>query len=76
MKKNNKTTIRPYHSNPKYIDYLEKCREICNKIYMARNITLREDIIIEALKEIDKLQSHECFNDDNAEINTEYINDR
>lgn len=55
--------LKPYHKNIDYIDYLEKCHDICNKIYMARNITLREDRIIEALKEIDKLPGHKCFRD-------------
>ena len=56
---------RPSHKNPDYLEYLEECHSICNKIYIARNITLREDRIIEALKEIDKLQNHKCWKDEN-----------
>lgn len=55
--------IKPYHSNPDYLEYLEKCREICNKIYIARNISLREECILKQLKEIDKLPAHKCFKD-------------
>ena len=56
--------LATYHKNPDYIEYLEECHKICNQIYMARNITLREDKIIEALKEIDNLQNHKCWKDE------------
>lgn len=34
---------------------LEVLKEICNRIYIARNITLNNDSILEQLKMIDKL---------------------
>ncbi len=58
-----KNLLQPYHTNPDYIDYLEQCRAICNRIYICRNISLNEAGIIEELKKIDKLQNHKCFKD-------------
>ena len=40
---------------PSYREIAAKCYDICGKIYIARNITLSEDGILEQLKEIDKL---------------------
>ena len=37
------------------LDRLEKCSAICQKIYIARNITLSEKDLLDALKEIDIL---------------------
>lgn len=58
-----KGTFRPsaQHFNPDYLDYLEQCRAICNRIYIARNISLNEKAILEELKKIDKLNNHKCF---------------
>lgn len=42
---------RYLNSREKY----EKASEICNKIYIARNISMSQEKIIEQLKEIDKL---------------------
>lgn len=50
-----KFELKPYHSSPKYIKFLEECHSICNSIYIHRNITLNELKIIEELKKIDKL---------------------
>ena len=36
-------------------DIAEVCREICNKIYIARNITLDNNMIIKQLERIDYL---------------------
>lgn len=58
-----KLKLQPYHRNPDYLEYLEKCKDICNKIYMYRNITLNEAGIIKELKKIDKLNNHKCFGD-------------
>lgn len=55
--------LQLYHKNPKYINYLEQCRAICNRIYICRNISLNEVGIIKELKKIDKLQNHQCFKD-------------
>jgi len=54
----------PIYKNPDYLDYLDKCRRICNKIYIARNISLDDAAIIDQLKQIDKLNSHKCWDDD------------
>lgn len=40
----------------------EKLRSICNRIYIARNIGLNPDIIIECLEEIDSLFREENMN--------------
>jgi hypothetical protein len=40
----------------------EKLRSICNRIYIARNISLNPDIIIECLEEIDALFREENMN--------------
>ena len=53
-----KMKLQPYHKNPDYIEYLEKCKDICHRIYIAQNIALREDIILQQLKEIDKLMAN------------------
>ena len=55
--------IPPYYSNPDYLEYLEECQAICNRIYVCRNISLNEKGIIEELKKIDKLNNHKCFKD-------------
>ena len=52
-----KFKLYPYHSNSDYIEHLEKCQEICQKIYICRNISLNKAGIIEQLKEIDKLMA-------------------
>ena len=52
------TPIVPANQTLVYNDYLDlykKCHDICAKIYIARNITLDERVIINQLKEIDKL---------------------
>lgn len=58
-----KFKLQPYHKNPDYIEYLEECKSICNRIYTARNVTVSEKAIIEELKKIDKLPGHKCFKD-------------
>lgn len=40
---------------PSYREIAAKCYDICGKIYIARNISLSEESILEQLKEIDKL---------------------
>ena len=44
------------------LDQLLTLKEICNKIYIARNISLSHESVLEQLKEIDKL-----FRDNEAE---------
>lgn len=44
-----------YTKPQSYREVAAKCYDICGKIYIARNISLSEDSILEQLKEIDKL---------------------
>lgn len=44
------------------LEQLLTLKEICNKIYIARNISLSHESVLEQLKEIDKL-----FRDNEAE---------
>jgi hypothetical protein len=45
------------------LDQLLILKEICNKIYIARNISLDNDGVIEQLKEIDELfKENENYN--------------
>lgn len=37
------------------IERLGRCADICSKIYIARNITLSEKDLLDALKECDRL---------------------
>ena len=37
-------------------------RDICNSIYIARNITMSEELIIDNLEKIDKLLRDENYN--------------
>ncbi len=48
--------------NSQYKKEYEKLRSICNRIYVARNIGLNPDIIIECLEEIDALFREENMN--------------
>ena len=58
-----KFKVQKYHSNPDYLEYLEECHRICNRIYVCRNISLNEKGIMEELEKIDKLPAHKCFKD-------------
>ena len=44
-----------YYKDKEYQDLLEKCHDICNRIYINRNISLNESEIIKCLNEIDVL---------------------
>jgi hypothetical protein len=37
------------------IDIAEECKDICNRIYIARNITMNADEIEEQMRRIDRL---------------------
>ena len=37
------------------IDIKEECKDICNRIYIARNITMNADEIEEQMRRIDRL---------------------
>ena len=37
------------------VDIRDECKDICNRIYIARNITLNADKIEEQMKRIDRL---------------------
>ncbi len=39
----------------KIIDIKEECKDICNRIYIARNITMNADEIEEQMRRIDRL---------------------
>lgn len=44
-----------YIQDPEYCELLLNCKDICNQIYIARNISLSQDSILDALKKIDIL---------------------
>ena len=44
-----------YIKDPEYCELLLNCKDICNQIYIARNISLNQDSILDALKKIDIL---------------------
>ena len=44
-----------YIQDPEYCELLLNCKDICNQIYIARNISLNQDSILDALKKIDIL---------------------
>ena len=44
-----------YIADPQYCQLLLDCRDICNQIYIARNISLNEESILDALKKIDTI---------------------
>jgi hypothetical protein len=50
---------KSYYQDEGYLEYLENCRDVCQQIFMARNISLNESKIIEQLKRIDKLCASE-----------------
>jgi hypothetical protein len=42
-------------NNKKEIDIEKECKDICNRIYIARNITMNADEIEEQMRRIDRL---------------------
>lgn len=44
-----------YVKDPEYCELLLACKDICNQIYIARNISLDNGAIIKALEKIDRL---------------------
>ena len=44
-----------YIKDPDYCKFLLDCQDICNQIYIARNISLDNGAIIKALEKIDRL---------------------
>ena len=61
------------HKTPDYLEYLEECRRICNRIYMCRNVILNGEGILEELKKIDKLPGHKCFKEEENEFVVEVV---
>lgn len=56
---NSKILDKSYYQYEGYLEYLENCKDICERIFMARNISMNESKIIEQLKRIDKLCASE-----------------
>lgn len=44
-----------YIKDRDYCKLLLDCRDICNQIYIARNISMNNDSILDSLKKIDAL---------------------
>ena len=63
--------IKPIHKYTQS-EANEVMRTILNKIYIARNITLNESVIIEQLKVIDKLMKTVEYDDEEDEDKIKY----